>query len=792
MNILQRHSVSPHPAFGVDLGTARSGIAIATRGADAAVESVPMRKNPLGFRLPSLVVTRAVNGRVQTFAGDEACERLHDPHARTFSSAKSNLGLAVPFLHGLTTGFAKPTAVLLRILEILFRRARQHTGVDPQGSPLSIAVPASLPASARLEILSVAAKIGVKTSPEFMVEEPIAVLLDALYGPAPMPMPAKNPFTACVYDIGAGTCDVALFSVGRETAGNPAIRTLAIGDYDMLGGDNFDLAIAQRLLLPACLSEATPSPLTEILFIRKNMLAARRIKERLCDAVTEHLTRAGKSAANTPPLEYPELEVTARTFEVSTADVVIPAQTVRVTTRQMIEALRPFLSMDPEEVEIVEGRWIGSLLGPLHFTLGKAGRVVSDLDILILSGAACRAPFVPYLLSVDCASKGLDPDRIVHTDLDQAVQRGAAIHAWRLAATGQPPVTPILGADIGLRVYGGRYERLIAAGTILPCAEQRLENMFSVPEQNLDKVVVEVYAARRSGAKPSTLMRQAIELPPNTPAGEPVSVSIAVDQGKVITLNAALARHPNRSLRMVGEEIWLTGRGRPETAALKESRDKVRRAVEKTGMPALRDLMDWAAAEYRRRTSDSLNTAYEIVIGALDVHPETAKAWNLLGLVCEAQNRRLFAEQYFRQAVKHEPRCAAYRANLGWILLEMNRGQEAQTMLAAAYALDFAEPYIAELYARAIDADGEYETAKQVRLDTIRENTPASSRLSGARASWLARLYEGVGDVEHAEIMRRLEAKSDDAASDVGHVDAGADREALLAGAESPSRETAV
>lgn len=785
-------------SLGIDLGTSRSGIA------RASVEKTPfeVRALPLGkvadgrpsYRMPSVLSVNHGMGRY--LVGEDAGRVDGSKGFKTFASAKSDLTGNRIYFGGLGSIFVKPSNVLAEIIMELQSRAAPALGIDARTLPTTIAVPASLPYDGRKEILDAARKAGLPVREGDLVEEPVAVLLDSIFGPAGiLPKNPTGPMRVAVYDIGAGTCDVAVFELDMThrngTGQDFRIKPLAIGDYDRLGGDNFDIEIARKALMPQVMGERGLSPEEARLFIKQNRLVAKCLKEELCRAIETVLLRDNRQCAKVPPMEYPALKVTGRTNEVPGTDLIIPAKDVTLTTEMMLLALRPFLSPDADEGEIEEGRWVGSLLGPLEFALIQSDiDPETELDFLILSGACCRAPFVPYVISAYCAQIGIPPGKIRHADLDLSVERGAAIHAGVLALTGHPPIAPVLGEDIGLWVYGNRPELIVEAGRILPyppTGEQVFADAFFVPEDNLDRLVVELYARSRKSRK--RIIRKSFDIPQHTPAGAPVTVSLRIDASKMIHLKAALVDYPDVGLTIHGEDVRISGRAPDEEEWVKSARENIHKAVETTGTAPLNELLNLAHGESLRHNETSWRKSHEILDHVIENHPREARAWNILGLLRWTENDLSGAERGFRKAISIDAHTRSYRTNLGYVLLEMGRSADAVHVLAAAHTRWPDYPYAGEIYARALEAEGKYQDAVTARQKTIVAYSTSSKSplLYAGEISWLVRLYEGIGERAKADEI----LKQKDHASTPPDVTGPPYKEALLAGPDSPQRSLA-
>jgi molecular chaperone DnaK (HSP70) len=100
-----------------------------------------------------------------------------------------------------------------------------------------LCVPASFDEVARELTLKAAEEVGLKPT---LLEEPQAAFYSWL---ADHPNELQAGETVLVFDVGGGTTDFSLISVGE----GPSYQRTAVGDHLLLGGDNMDLALARRV-----------------------------------------------------------------------------------------------------------------------------------------------------------------------------------------------------------------------------------------------------------------------------------------------------------------------------------------------------------------------------------------------------------------------------------------------------------------------------------------------------------------------------------------------------------------
>ncbi|MBQ5760551.1 MAG: molecular chaperone DnaK, partial [Clostridia bacterium] len=296
--------------------------------------------------------------------------------------------------------------------------------------------------------------------------------------------------TIMVYDLGGGTFDVSVLSIG-----DGMVEVKATAGNNRLGGDDFDERIVNWMVQEFRKEQGVD--------LTGDKMAMQRLKE----------------AAEKAKIELSGMNSTSINQPYITADATGPKHLEMTLTRAKFDELTR---------DLVE-----ATMGPVRQALSDAKIEPSQLNKILLVGGSTRIPAVQEAVKRITGKepfKGINPDECVA--LGAAIQGG--VLGGEVKGVILRDVTPL---SLGIETLGGVCTKIIERNTAIPITKKQV---FSTAADGQTSVEIHVLQGERDmAAGNKTLGRFNLDGIPSAPRGVPqIEVAFDIDANGIVNVSA--------------------------------------------------------------------------------------------------------------------------------------------------------------------------------------------------------------------------------------------------------------
>lgn len=652
-----------------------------------------------------------------------------------FAETKNDMGVRRTYFRA-SAGFQSARAIAAEILKFLYSAAVAESDIPI--SRVVVTVPASFQAAQRQDTVSAAERAGIRLSDGDLLDEPVAAFL-AYLGEAgaadedllPVRDRTKN---LLVFDFGGGTCDVAVFRVGRREDDELTITPVTVSRYHRLGGGDIDRAIIHEVLIPQLLEQNRLDQFALGYEEKRQRVqpALLGVAEALKQKLSIEIVRLRKLGRWDKTDKATVVQTLPGAYPVALKDRTLTLQSPRLSANNFDRVLAPFFDRDlllPREDEY---RVSCSIFTPIEDALLRGRLDRSEIDLCLLAGGSSLVPQV-----ADAVAGYFENAKILafgsREDTQTAIAKGAALHALSMAVRGKPLVRPVCHDDICFQTQRGPVV-LVPSGAELPYPpdgdyERRTD--FKAPETVKAGTTGSIRVQVVAGEEQRSLFERIWEIKGPVKKGAPLWLDFRFDENQVLDLRMGKAGDESAFEARLENPLTHVVNPNATKARIEDLEEELRsRKIPRDEMPAkFEELADLCR---KLRQYEKALAYYGRALQLLSDPP--AYLLNRMAFCARDLGDRERTERFFAEANRAEPWSGTW---FNWALAKEQWGQpaEALNLVEKALAMSDDPPY-SVLKARLMQRLGDVDGGMRLAADSVKRFPPLAVQ-DEYQLSWL-------------------------------------------------------
>ena len=354
----------------------------------------------------------------------------------------------------------------------------QVVGKDNLWKNVIVSVPASFQANQRNDVIDAINYAGIEATSNQLIDEPNAALLgylNQLSNEQKQELLHDGNKMFLVVDFGGGTCDLSLLMLRLNSQLELEISNLAISRYNDLGGQDIDMILAEKKLLPRFLKIYNQidfdNETIEHVIVQQLAVAAEKLKIDLSQTISSRfseLSLLDKEQLKDMKSTLPEVEIIIKDKQYIMRDVSLNGE-------ELMEVISFLFIKDDYKLDVVD-KVIHSMPSVVDDILQKANVTRNQINYVLFAGGSVQnILFVSETQELMPGAQCLLPQRP-----DTLVAQGAAVYSFYKNGLGIELIKPINSETIGIITANASFYPLLKSGTKLP-------GSFNLPNFTLQK-----------------------------------------------------------------------------------------------------------------------------------------------------------------------------------------------------------------------------------------------------------------------------------------------------------------